>query len=166
MNIFRAVWNKIAGAFRAVAEKLNAGNDFWAVWRPDWHAVKASSFADPADVRAFKRCKAQGKTDQECFKVGDNGIGFTGLPCWRDDIAYVALPPEDMLERWGTIKGSSGKRVAVRYNGTVVECQIGDRMPALANIKNGCGIDLNPGVLKKLGLSPPVLIHVEWAWMD
>jgi len=43
------------------------------------HKVIASSFADPADVRAFKRCKAQGKTDQECFRVGDNGVGCWGM---------------------------------------------------------------------------------------
>src|SRR2546430_15156010 len=41
-------------------------------------SVTASSFADPADVVAFKKCKTQGKTDQQCFQVGDNGIGQFG----------------------------------------------------------------------------------------
>lgn len=40
--------------------------------------AEASSFADPADVRAFERCKAEGKSDQACFRVGDNGIGQFG----------------------------------------------------------------------------------------
>jgi hypothetical protein len=62
------------------------------VGEKDHHHVVASSFADPADIRAFKKCKATGKTDQQCFKVGDNGIGNGGtippqtslwLPCLR-----------------------------------------------------------------------------------
>ena len=39
----------------------------------------ASSFADLADVRAFKRAKAKGMTDQEAFRYGDNGIGFVSV---------------------------------------------------------------------------------------
>src|SRR5947207_12121824 len=42
------------------------------------YSAKASSFADPADVAAFKRCKERGGSDQDCFKVGDNGIGAWG----------------------------------------------------------------------------------------
>ena len=49
--------------------------------------VTASSFADPADVKAFNHCKAQGKTDQECFKVGDNGIGQFGKLTAQADTA-------------------------------------------------------------------------------
>src|SRR3954467_11309830 len=43
--------------------------------------VEASSFADPADIHAFRQCKAHGGTDLHCFGLGDNGIGFTGLDC-------------------------------------------------------------------------------------
>src|SRR5260370_17257596 len=44
-------------------------------------SATASSFADPADVVAFNKCKAQGKTDQQCFKVGDHGIAqFANTP--------------------------------------------------------------------------------------
>ena len=39
------------------------------------HVVKASSFADPADVVAFKKCLKSGKTAKQCLAVGDNGIG-------------------------------------------------------------------------------------------
>ena len=53
---------------------------------PVIHRVHASSFADPADVRRFRACKAAGKSDQECFKVGDNGVG-----CWGDDTT-TAVP--------------------------------------------------------------------------
>ena len=47
----------------------------------------ASSFADLADVRAFKRAKAKGMTDQEAFRYGDNGIG-----CFGDDVTTLKIP--------------------------------------------------------------------------
>lgn len=37
--------------------------------------VTASSFADPKDVEAYKKAIAQGKSEAEALKVGDNGIG-------------------------------------------------------------------------------------------
>jgi hypothetical protein len=40
------------------------------------HVVKASSFADPADVAVYKRCLKSGKTPVQCFAVGDNGVGL------------------------------------------------------------------------------------------
>lgn len=143
----------------------------------EWHAVKASSFADPADVRYFKQCKLKGGTDKQCFAKGDNGEGYFGAdfdhdgdfdpaPCWRDDVAYVALPREVWEAKWGTKENASLKRVLVKYNGHTIEAQLGDTMPSLRNIKNGCGIDLNPGAAKKLGLTPPFIVPVSWAWGD
>jgi hypothetical protein len=127
------------------------------------HAVKASSFADPADVRAFKRCKGEGKSDQECFKVGDNGIG-----CWGDDTTgntpMCALPPEDMTEKWGSVIGAKHMRVVVSANGRTVTCVLGDRMPARKNVKNGAAIDLNPAAAKALGLKPPFMVDAVWKW--
>lgn len=125
------------------------------------HHVTASSFADPADVRAFRRCKAQGKTDHECFRVGDNGIGR-----WGDDTtgpkAMCALPPED----WQPIAPyARGKRVLVTANGRSVICELRDTMPAKANIKNGAGIDLNPAAVAALGLRPPIMINATWQFI-
>ena len=57
----------------------------------------ASSFADLADVRAFKRAKAKGMTDQEAFRYGDNGIGCFGDDVTTLKIPYVAVPPDDMV---------------------------------------------------------------------
>jgi hypothetical protein len=37
--------------------------------------VLASSFADSADLAAYKCAIAEGKTEAEALKVGDNGIG-------------------------------------------------------------------------------------------
>lgn len=121
------------------------------------HSVMASSFADPADVNAFKACKAKGNSDKYCFAYGDNGIG-----CWADDttvdIPYCALPPDD----WKTFKNPHGQKVLVTINGHGVICLLMDTMPAKKNIKNGAGIDLNPGAQKAFGLKPPFLVPATW----
>lgn len=128
------------------------------------HCVKATSFADPADIAAFRRCKAQGKSDEECFKVGDNGIG-----CWGDDVTgpepACALPPEDMMERWGSVNAAKHKPVLVRGAGQTVTCILKDRMPHRAHIKNGAGIDLNPAAVAALGKHPPLELQVNWQWL-
>ncbi len=129
------------------------------------HHVLASSFADPADVAAFRRCKALGGSDQDCFKVGDNGRG-----CWGDDttgrIPMCALPPEDMVERWGATAAARNKQVHVSANARDVVCILADRMPHRENIKNGAGIDLNPAAAYALGLNPPVLVSAIWTWIS
>lgn len=128
------------------------------------HKVKASSFADPSDVTAFQRCKERGGSDQDCFKVGDNGIG-----CWEDNVkegsgAACALPPEDMEEKWGSVSAAQHKGVMVSSNGKNVYCVLKDRMPHRANIKNGAGIDLNPDAVRALGLEPPIMVDATWSW--
>lgn len=138
------------------------GNDPRAIVRSvKARSVMASSFADPADVAAFKRCKAQGKTDQECFKVGDNGIGK-----WGDDttanVAMCALPPEDW-EHLGS--KARGARVLVTANKRSVVAELRDTMPRKANIKNGAGIDLNPAAVAALGLKPPIMVPATWEWV-
>jgi hypothetical protein len=63
------------------------------------HVVKASSFADPADVAVYKKCLRSGRTALQC--VGDNGIGL-----WRDDTTVAkpmcALPRDVWLAKWKT----------------------------------------------------------------
>lgn len=129
------------------------------------HHVLASSFADPADVAAFRRCKARGGSDQECFKKGDNGIGL-----WGDDttgqIPMCALPPEDMIERWGAIDAARRKKVHVSANTRSVVCIVADRMPHRDHITNGAGIDLNPAAVYDLGLTPPVKVRAIWNWIS
>ena len=125
-----------------------------------WHEVKASSFADPADVRAFKRCKENGGTDHACFKLGDNAVG-----AWGDDTSEgsgpsVALPPED----WQSFEDHRFKKVQVRYGEKTVVALLKDTMPYKANIKNGAGIDMNPDTCRALGLEPPVLVKASWRW--
>ena len=129
------------------------------------HAVKASSFADPADVLSFKKCKARGGSDQECFKVGDNGRGCWGHLTAQDSIPMCALPPDDMIERFGTIAKAAEAQVRVTVSGRSVICILADRMPWKKNVKNGAGIDLNPAAGKALGLRPPFFVSASWEWV-
>lgn len=119
----------------------------------------ASSFADPADVAAFKRCKATGKSDTQCFKVGDNGIGAWGKSTVTDK-PYCALPRED----WAHLTHPPGTKVAVTIGSNTVICELQDTMPAKRFIKNGVVIDLNPGAQKAFGLKPPFLVPASWSW--
>lgn len=127
---------------------------------------KASSFADPADVRAFRRCKATGKTDDECFAVGDNGVG-----CWGDDVTEgtgpaCAVPPEYMEGRWGSVNAAKHKLIEVKANGKSVICTVKDRMPHLRHIKTKARIDLNPDAVRALGMEPPIMADAEWDWLS
>ena len=127
--------------------------------------VKASTFADLADVKAFRACKAKGKSDEECFKVGDNGIGCTGLNVADESIPYVALPPDDWTLKYDTKAKAMGKPVNVTLGGKTVRCILGDTMPWKKNIKNGCGIDLAPGVQKLFGIKPGTY-PAAWEWAE
>jgi len=129
--------------------------------------VTASSFADPADVKAYRDAIAAGKAEQEALKLGDNGIGLWGDDTTSEDMPVCALPPEDWKGRWKTKAAARGKRVTVTYKGKTVIGELRDTMPARASIKNGAGIDLNPGFARLFGVKPPFMLKdVEWRWTD
>ncbi len=117
---------------------------------------KASSFADPADVAAFKKCKAQGKTDKQCFAVGDNGIGQFGEITAQTHTPMCALHASDMIAYFGSVKASAHKEMKVHANGKSVVCRVEDRMSSPKRI------DLNPAAAKALGLKPPFLVAATW----
>jgi hypothetical protein len=125
--------------------------------------VKASSFADLADLGAFRKCKNSGKSDNECFKVGDNGIGFMGDDCAHGG-PMCALPPEIWLKKWGSRQNAHLKPVNVTIGGKTVQCVMADTMPHLGNITNGAGIDLNPAAVAAFGLAPPIMVNAQWSW--
>ncbi len=128
--------------------------------------VIASSFADPKDVADYKKAIAEGKTEAEALKVGDNGIGVWGDNTARDDVPMCALPPEDWKAKWGSGKNARGKSVAVTYKGQTIIGELRDTMPHKAKITNGAGIDLNPGFAKAFRVTPPFMLKdVEWEWM-
>jgi hypothetical protein len=127
--------------------------------------VTASSFADLKDLARFKKAIADGKSEAEALKVGDNGIGKWGDLTARDDVPMCALPPEDWQSKWGAGDRARGKKVAVTYKRKTVVGELRDTMPHKKNIKNGAGIDLNPGFGKAFGLHPTFLINnVHWDW--
>lgn len=148
------IWGpKSQGALDALIHAYSSGEG--------WHDVVGSSFADPEDVRAFKRCKESGRNDQECFKVGDNAVGAWGDSTEEGTGPSVALPPEDW-QPFGV--EAHNKKVQVRYGEKTVVALLKDTMPHKANIRNGAGIDMNPDTCRALGLEPPVLTKVSWRW--
>jgi hypothetical protein len=130
------------------------------------HVVKASSFADPADVVAFKKCVKSGETETQCFAKGDNGIGL-----WGDDTTVAkpicALPRDVWMAKWKKPSIARGKKIELSFKDKTVICELRDTLPPTAKIKNGAGIDLNPGAAEALGLKPPFMQpNVGWRWVD
>jgi hypothetical protein len=129
--------------------------------------VKASSFADAQDIAAYKRAIAEGKTEADALKLGDNGIGCWGDDTTTQDVPMCALPPEDWMAKWGNGTTARGKKVAVTYKEKTVVGELRDTMPHKQNIKNGAGIDLNPGFAQAFGVNPPFMLeNVLWEWVD
>lgn len=120
---------------------------------------EASSFADPADLKAFQRCKATGKSDLKCFEVGDNGIGQFGKVTAQDTIPMVAVHKNDMVAKWGSVQGAAHRPVQVTVNGKTCNATVEDRVSARGRI------DLNPACAKLLGLKPPFLVPARWHWL-
>ncbi len=125
------------------------------------HAVQASTFADPADVAAFRACQAAGGTDSYCFGKGDNGIGKWGDVTSQGSGPACALPPEDWAQFGAAARN---KPVLVTANGRTVTCYLRDTMPHRANIHNGCELDLNPDACASLSITPPDTVSATWAW--
>lgn len=130
---------------------------------PVKHSVIASTFADLADLAAFRKCKAQGKSDKECFKTGDNGLGLWGDNTAQEITPMVALPPEIMIEKWGS--DARHKPLIVEYKDRQCRCIVGDRMPHLANLRTNARIDLNPAAVKVLGIPKGGMVRVTWWWL-
>lgn len=124
----------------------------------------ASDFASLKDLAAYKAAKAKGMNDTAAFKVGDNGVGCWGAVTAQERTPMCALPPDDMIEQFGSIAKAKHARVKVTIKGKEVICFLADRMPWKKNIKNGCCIDLNPAALKQLGLKSPIKLPAEWHW--
>ena len=129
-----------------------------ATGNTDAFICEASSFADPADVLAFRRCKNTGKSDLACFSYGDNGIGQFGKITAQEHTPMVAVHGNDMKARWGSIAGAAHRPVQVTANGRTINATVEDRVSAKGRI------DLNPACAKLLGLKPPFLGPARWRW--
>lgn len=119
----------------------------------------ASSFADPADVIAFNKCKSQGKSDKQCFAVGDNGIGQFGKITAQDHTPMIAVHHDVMVSRWGSEHGAAHRPVEVMANGHTFTATVEDRISAPGRI------DLNPACAKIAGLQPPFVVPCTWRWL-
>lgn len=136
---------------------------------PTWTSAKASTFADPEDVRRFKKCKLQGgywsngvwhpgSSDLHCFEYGDNGIGF-----WEDDTtvdeAYFALHKDIIRDHFGgDLDKGHGAKVRLVHKGKEIEGKVMD----ICGVRSR--IDLNPGACKALGIPVNDLYDVTWRW--
>lgn len=128
------------------------------------HKVWASSFADPEDVRKFRHCKDNGGTDDDCFEVGDNGVGLWEDDCSQGSGPACALPPEVMEYYFGATESNKWRearnqmimlRLADSDNEIVV--RIKDRMPHIATLERKnrkYRIDLSPDTITLLGKVP------------
>lgn len=130
-----------------------------ALGKSDAFECDASSFADPADVKAFERCKATGKSDLKCFAVGDNGIGQFGQITAQTHTPMIAVHHDDMIARWGSEHGAAHRPVEVTVKGKKVLATVEDRISATGRI------DLNPAAAKALGLTPPFVVPCKWRWI-
>jgi hypothetical protein len=119
----------------------------------------ASSFADPADVRAFERCKATGRTDKQCFAVGDNGIGKWGANTAQTTTPMVAVHPRDAVAKWGSMNAAAHRSVRVTVGNKSVAATVEDQLGVAGRI------DLNPAAAAKLGLNPPFTVPCVWEWV-
>lgn len=123
-----------------------------------WIECEASSFADPDDIAAFKKCKATGKSDVKCFAVGDNGIGQFGKITAQADAPMVAIHKKYMVQRWGSVLAAAHRPVHLSINGVTITATCEDRISAPGRI------DCNPAVLRKLGLTVPLKTPAKWRW--
>jgi hypothetical protein len=123
------------------------------------HSVTGSSFADPADVATYERCKANGGTEEYCLSIGDNGIGYWGDDTKQGSGASCALSPEWMIATWGSVATAHLQPVLITNptNGQNVTALIKDTLP-----HQSPRIDMNPDTCAALGLTPPVLAPVTW----
>lgn len=141
----------------------------WAPASPAGAASRscvASSFADPADVKAYRDALADGASEREALAFGDNGVGYWGDDTTSEARPACALPPEDWKPKWGRA-GARAKKIEVAYRRKRVVCELLDTMPRRAKIRNGACIDLNPGAAKALGVHPPFMLKgVVWKWAD
>lgn len=130
--------------------------------------VKASSFADLADLHAYQRAISSGDSVKEALAKGDNGVG-----CWGDNTAQTvvpmaAIPPEDMISHFGSVANAKHKPITVTYKSKSIHGMVADIMPHLrqALAQNGCRIDLNPAFIQALGLPPSAGVEVDYEWQN
>lgn len=110
--------------------------------------LKATSFADVADLVEYNNRVRKGMSPQKALNFGDNGLGSTQLSTVAGTGPCVA-----MAKPWASRK----VRVTLK-NGKTLIAEVRDTGPKGV-------VDLNPDACAALGLKPPVMeqgASVEW----
>lgn len=155
-----AAWEALKAAYRASLASGGTGR----------RAAQASSFADPADLEAFAKCKRdhgyrsngvwhEGGSDNHCFEVGDNGIGAWGDATVEGSGPCVAITAKELIAKWGSTENGRHRIVRVFYKDKVAEFPVKDLLGVSGRV------DLNPDACEVLGLKIPVSANIEWEWV-
>jgi len=113
--------------------------------------MKATSFADEADLRAYNRAINDGFTPQEALRKGDNGLGAWNKSTVAGTGPCCALAP--------TVEGFRRHAIVrVTFGDKFVDCDVRDIAPEGV-------IDLNPDAVAALGLRAPLSVMVDWFWL-
>jgi hypothetical protein len=112
-------------------------------------SMRGTSFATDQDVARYKAAKAQGMTDREAFRYGDNGLGASGRITNNYQTPMVALPSNLIKQLFGSLKQGWGQEVEVMspLNGARFKASVEDH--------SGTNpvIDLNPAAALMAGAS-------------
>ncbi len=119
--------------------------------------ARATTFADPQDLRRYKAAKAAGWSENAALAVGDNGVGAWGKDTTSTTTPMVALPPD-------TPGFAPGKQVEVYGPKGAILATVEDKMPASNRLKGKGSIDLNPAATLQTGTTG--LTPVKWRWAD
>nr|WP_199043503.1 hypothetical protein [Dyella sp. ASV24] len=69
------------------------------------------------------------------------------------------------MEKWGSSESAHGKKVSVTYGLCTAIGELQDTLPPTGEIRNGAGIDLNPGFCNALRIAPGGSYDdVYWDW--
>ena len=126
--------------------------------------AKATSFATLKDLYNYIKCRNSGGSETFCYSKGDNGEGAWGDMTATLKTPMVAIPPSEMVARFG--KGNSklarGARVRVILKG----CN-----PFIAEVRDKAPpgvIDLNPAALVAAGLPSDTELNTiaVWEWVE
>jgi hypothetical protein len=102
-------------------------------------------FAGPKDLNAYQTAKANGASENDALKVGDNGVGASGVKTATND-PMVALKPSFMQANGLKF----GDPITVNANGAQVVARVQDHLPE----DSASLVDMNPGASSALKVDP------------
>lgn len=122
--------------------------------------ARFTSFATYKDLVNYIKCLQAGNSTTFCYRKGDNGVGASGTTTAQAHTPMCALPPSELVKKWGTKRAAFGKKVCCKLLGKEVHCEVQDIGPS--------GVcDLNPAALIALGLNQETELSTNgtWEWL-